>query len=365
MTQFDSRALFELPLEVDGYDLVLLSKSVSSGFDRRTNVVRLHGRGVVGVGEDVNYDGEEQQAMHAAGAVLPLAGRFTLRSFSERLEELALFDAEPRTAASRDYRRWAFESAAADLACRQGGFSLAEVVEREPAPLSFAVSTRLEPAGSSARLEGLLERAPSLRFKLDPTTAWSDELIRALRELGRVDVVDLKGAYHGTPVDNPPDAALYERVALGLPEAWIEDPALTEETASVLAEHRARITWDAPIHSFADVEALAFAPRCLNCKPSRFGTWERLFEFYERCGERGIALYGGGQFELGPGRGQIQALASLFHPETSNDVAPPVFNDSELPSGELPGTPLEVIASELGFRAFDRPDAPWNQDAWS
>ena len=30
--------------------------------------------------------------------------------------------------------------------------------------------------------------------------------------------------------------------------------------------------------------------------------------------ERGIALYGGGQFELGPGRGHIQYLASLFHP---------------------------------------------------
>ena len=80
----------------------------------------------------------------------------------------------------------------------------------------------------------------------------------------------------------------------------------------VLEPHRDRITWDAPIHSWADVEALPFRPKCLNVKPSRFGTLERLLEFYERCEEEGIALYGGGQFELSVGRGQIQLLAALF-----------------------------------------------------
>ena len=28
-------------------------------------------------------------------------------------------------------------------------------------------------------------------------------------------------------------------------------------------------------------------------------------------------------FELGPGRGQLQYLASLFHPDGPNDLAPP------------------------------------------
>jgi len=49
-----------------------------------------------------------------------------------------------------------------------------------------------------------------------------------------------------------------------------EDPALTAETETVLEPYRERITWDAPIHSVADVEALAFPPRTLNSKPSRF-----------------------------------------------------------------------------------------------
>ena len=166
---------------------------------------------------------------------------------------------------------------------------------------------------------------------------------------GNVDVVDLKGAYHGTGVDNPPNPELYRRVAEGFPDAWIEDPALDPETDAVLEPHRHRITWDAPIHSFADVEALPFAPRCLNSKPSRFGSVERLFEFYDRCAGHGIALYGGGQFELGVGRGQIQLLAAIFHPDGSNDVAPGGYNAPE-PVPGLPVSPLDPSPRPTGFR---------------
>ena len=54
----------------------------------------------------------------------------------------------------------------------------------------------------------------------------------------------------------------------------------------------------------------------LNIKPSRFGPLSRLFECIDACLERGVELYGGGQFELGVGRGQIQEIASLFYPDT-------------------------------------------------
>ena len=47
--------------------------------------------------------------------------------FSERLGELDLFPEAPRAEVYRNYRRWAFESAALDLALRQAGRSLAEV----------------------------------------------------------------------------------------------------------------------------------------------------------------------------------------------------------------------------------------------
>jgi hypothetical protein len=84
-------------------------------------------------------------------------------------------------------------------------------------------------------------------------------------------------------------------------------------------------------------------------KPSRFGFLRELFDFYEYCDDRGIGLYGGGMFELGPGRGQIQYLASLFHPSAPNDVAPTPYNERE-PRPGLPASPLQPAAEEHGFR---------------
>ncbi|MGH3060310.1 MAG: hypothetical protein ACRDNA_02740, partial [Gaiellaceae bacterium] len=69
-----------------------------------------------------------------------------------------------------------------------------------------------------------------------------------------------------------------------------------------------------------------------------------------------IAIYGGGQWELGPGRGQIQYLASLFHPDTPNDVAPAAFNiHRHDPPDGLPTSPLPPQPSETGFRWGDGP----------
>jgi hypothetical protein len=74
-----------------------------------------------------------------------------------------------------------------------------------------------------------------------------------------------------------------------------------------------------------------------------------LLDAYDYLAERGIGAYGGGQFELGPGRGHIQYLASLFHPDTPNDVAPGGYNLSDPPAG-LPTSPLEPRLSGTGFR---------------
>ena len=65
---------------------------------------------------------------------------------------------------------------------------------------------------------------------------------------------------------------LLRRVLDTFPDAWIEDPALTEETLPLLEPDSHRITWDAPIHSVADIEALPFPPRMVNLKPSRLGS---------------------------------------------------------------------------------------------
>jgi hypothetical protein len=68
-----------------------------------------------------------------------------------------------------------------------------------------------------------------------------------------------------------------------------------------------------------------------------------LLETIEACEERGISMYGGGQYELGPGRLHIQRLASVFYPDGPNDVAPSAYNEGE-PREGLPQSPLAAPA---------------------
>jgi L-alanine-DL-glutamate epimerase-like enolase superfamily enzyme len=342
-------AVRHLPLVVDGYSLQGLQQGVSSGFLRKTTSIGLAGLGEQGTGEDVTYDAEEHDRQQELGPVLPLAGRWTLETFSEHLAGLPLFDHEPEQHAYLDYRRWAFESAALDLALRQAGLSLGAAVGRVPRPVSFVVSMRLGEPPSVGGLLAWLALYPGLRFKLDATAGWSNELIAELAAMGAVDSVDFKGQYHGTSVDTIPDTALYRRVVEGLPDVWLEDPALTSEIEAVLEPCHERVTWDAVIHSVEDIEQLRWPPRTVNIKPSRFGSVERLFSAYDYCTEHGIEAYGGGQFELGVGRGHIQLLASLFHPGTPNDVAPGGFNVAPQPG--LPPSPLAIAERSTGFQA--------------
>jgi L-alanine-DL-glutamate epimerase-like enolase superfamily enzyme len=339
----------DLPVDIDDYTLDGRQFQVRPKFTRQTTVIALRGGGHEGVGEDVTYDGVDHDAAQEAGPSLPLAGTFTLRSFRERLDELDLFPSPPARDVSRLYRRWAYESAALDLALRQAGTSLAAAVKRDPEPVTFVMSTRLADEPTIGPLLRWLERYPGTRFKLDPTPAWTDDLVAQIRDTGALDSVDFKGHYKGTVVDNPPDPEMYARIAEGFPDAWMEDPALTEQTDAILEPHRDRVTWDAPIHSIADIEALPFPPRMVNIKPSRFGGIPELFAAYDWCEEHDVGAYGGGQFELGPGRGHIQYLASLFHPGTPNDVAPAGYNDPSIPDG-LPASPLEPRVAPTGFR---------------
>ena len=326
----------ELPLTVEENELEGLSAEVSSGFTRRTTIVHLRGGGHEGTGEDTTYAEAEQLAFQQTGTVLPVVGAHTIESFSALFEDLD------------SHRRWGVESAALDLALRQAGQPLWKALGREPRPVTFVSSMRLGSPPSIDELLRRLELYPALRFKLDPTSDWDEELVAELAATGAVDSVDLKGAYKGTIVDQEPDPRLYRLVAEGFPGAWIEDPALTPETEPVLAPHRDRITWDAPIHSVADIEALPFPPRTINIKPSRFGSIEALLDTYDYLEANGIGAYGGGQFELGVGRRQNQYLASLFSPDAPNDLAPTPYNENELRPG-LPESPLEPVPAAVGF----------------
>jgi hypothetical protein len=349
--------LADLPLQIDDYALEPLRMNVSSGFERLSTVIRLRGDGREGVGEDVTYEAEEHEAAWKAGPSLPLAGTWTLASFAEHVGGLDLFLGRTlERDVYRRYRRWGYESAALDLALSQAGLALHEALGREPLPMTFVVSLRLGEPASLEPLEQRLANYPSLRFKLDPTPTWTDEVIAGLVATGAVDSVDFKGHYEGAVVDVGADPDLYGRVVAAFPGAWFEDPRLTPEIDELLKPYRDQITWDAPIHSIADIEALPFLPRMVNVKPSRFGSLQGLFDAYDWLAARDIGAYGGGQFELGPGRGQIQLLASIFHPSTPNDVSPTGFHADDPPAG-LPTSPLEPRPSATGMRWADPPQA--------
>jgi hypothetical protein len=341
--------LAELTVEIEDYSLQGLHAKVSSDFERKSTVIQLRGAGEQGVGEDVTYDAVDHEIMQAAGPTLALTGRFTLASFAERLAELSLFAEAPQREVSQRYRTWAYESAALDLALRQAKTTLHAALGREPLPVRFVVSLRLGEPPTLAPVSRRLALYPGLRFKLDPTSSWDEPLIAGLVATGAVDSVDFKGLYTGTVVDQPADPVLYRRVVEAFPDAWIEDPKLTPEIDDVLAADRARFSWDAPIHSIEDIQALPYPPRMVNIKPSRLGGLRNLLDAYDYCAANAIGNYGGGQFELGVGREQIQYLASLFHADAPNDVAPTGFNLPE-PIAGLPSSPLAPAPSASGFR---------------
>lgn len=320
--------LRDLPLAVESFATERRAVDVSSQFRRVTTTVVLGGRGAEGRGEDVTYTAED----HDWFPELEPAGATTLGELSRSLDGLRLFEGEPKMEASADYRLWAFESAALDLALRQAGVSFGAAVGGEYHPVRFVVSTREDAFA-------WLQHSPGLELKLDPESEWDRPFMERLAGTGRVRVLDLKAYYTGTGVDLAPDPELYRAVAEVFPEAVIEDASLDGECGEVLAGQEGRLSFDAPIHSLADLLALPVTPGWQNIKPSRFGTIERLLECIEHCKVNRIAMYGGGQFELGVGRRQIQALASVFYPDTPNDVAPSEYNEGG-PRPGLPQSPL-------------------------
>jgi hypothetical protein len=312
-------AVRDLRLELDDVRTERRELDVSSNFTRVTTTVLLDGGGKTGRGEDVTYMAEEHDHFPA----LRERGRMTLAEFSQQLEPYGL----------EDFRRWAFESAALDLALLQNGLSLGGALGREYRPVRFVVSTRGDAFA-------WLAHDASLELKLDPEQGWDRQLMERLAATGRVRVLDLKAYYRGTQVDLPPDPRLYRTVAELFPDVVIEDASLEGECRDALRDAESRLSFDAPVHSLADLRALPLEPRWLNVKPSRFATVERLLECIDYCEQQSIRMYGGGQFELGRGRSQIQALASLFYPDAPNDVAPSAYNEG----GPRPGLPTSPLA---------------------
>jgi len=341
--------LSTLPVLVESYAFERLTALQSYGWERVTTRIRLVGGGTEGIGEDISPYETEDDTLHVTRPALPLAGEWTLESLSDRLAELDTWPVAPRYDVARRWRRWAFEAAALDLALHQAGRALHEVVGREPRPLRFVNSLGLGDPPTFDPIRRRLELHPDLRFKVDATPAWTPELIEEVAASGAVEIVDFKGQYGLELGELPALLAMYERVVAAFPDALLEDAHDLPEVAELLAPEAHRISYDAPIHATADIDATPLTPRAVNIKPCRVGDLRSLFDVYAACEARGLIAYGGGMGEVDVGRGQIQLLAALFHPDGPNDVAPSGFN-TDTPAAGLPASPLPADPALTGFR---------------
>src|SRR3954462_2050716 len=177
--------LADLPLVVDGYKLDTLSAEMANGQTRTTILVRIHGGGHEGLGEDVGVMPDDEDPVAKVPA-LSLAGEWTLESFCDHLGTLEQWQEPPQWELFRLWRNWSFESAALDLALRQAGRALHEVLEREPQPLRFGNSLGLRDPARPGRPPldrhdpSPPPRYPDVHFKLDAAAAWDLALCQDL-----------------------------------------------------------------------------------------------------------------------------------------------------------------------------------------
>ncbi len=285
-------ALAALPVEIDTVECEVGGIRLASypGGVRPTSVVRLGD----GRGENVAWTAAAHEAFRDRLTLVP-RGRWQLDAWAATVAERF----------SDPYERAALEAAAIDLGLRQGGTDLAGLVGVAPSPVRYVVSFErvADPVARAA------DERSERELKIDADPAWDDGTFAALGALGRVAVLDFKGA--GTPAD-------HERAHDAIPRALIEDPAGEGWSASL----RRRISLDAAVTSAATLARLPVRPAAVNVKPARMGGVLEAVACAARCGESGIGVYLGGMFEVGPGRAQLAALAALLCPDAPNDIAP-------------------------------------------
>jgi L-alanine-DL-glutamate epimerase-like enolase superfamily enzyme len=156
--------LAELPLVVESCEYDRLHAVLAHEFERVTTQVRLVGAGADGLGEDVSVHVEDGNSLHETQPALALAGEWTLAGFCDHVATLQLWPKPPEWDGALRFRRWAFESAALDLALRQAGHPLHDVLGLEPQPVRFVNSLGLGKEPSIEHVRRRLARSPGVRL---------------------------------------------------------------------------------------------------------------------------------------------------------------------------------------------------------
>ena len=229
MSLFEER-LADLPLNIEGYALDGLTRDVSSaGFTRASTVIRMHGAGEEGAGEDVTYDAPDHEVLQAAGPVLPLAGEWTLGLvLRPRRRCWTCGPRAPQREASRALSACGPTSRRRSTSrCARRARRCTPRLGRESRPVALrrlAAPRRAADPRPRGQAPGALPVAAAQArpdHRVDPRDHRRAGGHRRGR-LGR-----LQGPIRGTIVDQAADPVLYRRVVEAFPDAWIEDPKLT------------------------------------------------------------------------------------------------------------------------------------------
>ena len=285
-------ALADLPVVIEHVACASGAVGLASyAGERPTSVVTLAGAGRIGEGEHVGFTDDAHAAFGRTLDRWDLGGSWRIAALVHALRERGL----------DRYDRAAIEMAAIELALRQRSTTLATLAGVVPSPVEVVISF-----GRVADPVAEAGRHPGANLKIDVDPAWPDTVWQGLGALGRIAILDWKGAG---------DAAAYARALAWLPEVIHEDPA--EPYPAEIAE---RVSLDASVTEPAALDRVA--PFACNVKPARMGSVLDAVRTASRCERRGIEVYFGGMFEVGVGRRQLRDLASILCPDAPNDLAP-------------------------------------------
>lgn len=332
---FDMEEIESLKLKITACDHTANYQKIIDGSVHRTSTINIYGDGKTGYGEDVTFLPQYHDDLEGVCRRVVANDHLTLGEFVKSIRELEIFGVKPNDHESVCCRRWAFESAALNLALKQNSKSIGDFTNIQWVNPSYVVSLRVQSPKEIDRIKSILDILPSQKFKVDATSSWSDQMVYELASLNCISIVDLKGHYLNTPLEQSADMNLYHQVFEGLSDSYVEDPLICSETESLINFHRNRVTWDAPIFSSFDLDRMPVPGVGVNIKPSRCGGLRELIDLYDYCRKSARFTYFGGQYEVSIGREQNQYLAGLLCPNNFNDIAPTYFNDQYLKTSKL------------------------------
>jgi O-succinylbenzoate synthase len=280
--------------------------------DRTCIIVQVEGDGAVGWGECVaqagpwySYETTQTNWHILSDFLVPMVLDTPFEGPEHVFDRMARVRGHNMAKAGLEMAIW-------DLAARQAGVSLAQMLGGVRDRVAVGVSIGIQPSLNALldRIAGFVEQGYA-RIKIKIKPGWDADIARAVRERFP-DIllqVDANSAYR---LD---DVAVFQAMD-DLDLLLIEQPLAHDDIyqhSLLQRELKTSICLDESVHSVDDARTALALKSCrnINIKPGRVGGHASSKRIHDYCRERDIPLWHGGMLETGVGRAHNVALASL------------------------------------------------------